>query len=109
MEIFFRKIQYRLRRDGMQVAARMEQRIAVIRSETVPRTDLLADITAKYPVTKIGRQVGRDVSRPVLNGVVTDAAVGIEYIWLRESICRAGIETADARSAMVSGKRFIVG
>ena len=77
-----------------------------LRESLGPGANLIADVAAEDPTLHMGGDVGRDGSA-VLDGVVGEAAGGVEEPWLNECAGWACVEAASATTTMIGIERSI--
>src|SRR5574341_819610 len=65
----------------------------------IPRTDVLADVAAKNPISHAAAEISRD-SVAELNGEIRDTTPGLELIGGRERVRRARVQTDTALPAI---------
>ena len=80
----------------------------VVRRESIPRTNVLADITSKQPLSDAISQVKWYRFPAMLNRQIADTASRIQHAGFRKCIGRAGIKAARACTTVVVFDGFVV-
>lgn len=75
--------------------------VSIGRGESIPRTDLLTDVTPEYPILHVWTDVFGDVNF-VFDGEIGNATARIQGAIEENGVCRACIDAAGASPAMVS-------
>ena len=96
-----------MRKIGLRHAlAQTKGRIALWHSETVPRTDHLADITTEYPISE-GRPQTVWYLAFQFNSQIRNTAAGIDGSIGQDALGWTSLDAAGTGPALIRGKRWI--